>query len=489
MEQNQVPAGEPAPAPKISLCMIVRNEEHNIADCLACVKDLVDEMIVVDTGSTDRTKEIAAGLGARVYDFTWVDSFAAARNESLRHAKGKWIFWLDADDRIDEENRAKLKRLFERVGDELDAYLLHCLIVPSDPGEQPRVVDHGRLFRNHPELRWHYRVHEQILPAVHRLGGKTIKTDVVVQHIGYQDASKRPGKLERNRQLLELEHKDNPNDAFTLYNLGRINERLGKVPEAMPYWRRCLSLVPPNETYVAKLYSLLAHGHRQLGQRYKMMTTVLAGLVRFPDHADLLFLAGCLLHESGDYLAAEKYFQQLQAAPKDKYFSLGDNVGITTFQAKHHLARLYRDMRRNAEAERLWREALADDPNFAQAWLGLGQVLMDMKRWDELDQVIQQLEGQQHCKVEAITLRGLKLATQAQWDPARKLMEEACTQYPEAIEPRLLLSRILVRYPQDKRATLKVLQELLKLDPSNGEARRALEKFKRENAAAPAPAR
>src|ERR1051325_6086585 len=104
--------------PKISLCMIVKDEEANLAECLAGVADLVDEMIVVDTGSTDRTKVVAASRRARVFDFPWVDSFAAARNESIRHATGDWIFWMDADDRIDEANRQKLRNLFAQLKDE-----------------------------------------------------------------------------------------------------------------------------------------------------------------------------------------------------------------------------------------------------------------------------------------------------------------------------------------------------------------------------------
>src|SRR5262245_19779528 len=90
---------------RISLCVIARNEDANLPACRQSVADLVDEMIVVDTGSTDRTKEVAALLGARVFDFAWVDSFAAARNESLRHATGDWIFWLDGDERLDDANR------------------------------------------------------------------------------------------------------------------------------------------------------------------------------------------------------------------------------------------------------------------------------------------------------------------------------------------------------------------------------------------------
>ena len=99
-------------APRVSLTMIVKNEEANLPACLASAADLVDEVVVVDTGSTDRTKEVAARFGARIFDFPWIDDFAAARNEALRHATGDWILWLDADDRIDEPNRQKFRQLF-----------------------------------------------------------------------------------------------------------------------------------------------------------------------------------------------------------------------------------------------------------------------------------------------------------------------------------------------------------------------------------------
>jgi glycosyltransferase involved in cell wall biosynthesis len=94
---------------------MARNEEAKLPACLQSAVDLVDEAIVVDTGSTDRTKEIAAGFGAKVFDFPWCDDFASGRNECIRHATGDFIFWMDADERVDQANREKLKALFDSL--------------------------------------------------------------------------------------------------------------------------------------------------------------------------------------------------------------------------------------------------------------------------------------------------------------------------------------------------------------------------------------
>src|SRR6516165_3214885 len=154
----------------VSLCMIARDEEANLAACLATVADLVQEIVVVDTGSTDATRAVARHWGAWVHDFPWCDDFAAARNESVSHASCEWIFWLDADDRIDETNRSRLRRLFAGLAGENAAYLMRYVALDDGGPGRTSAVDHARLFRNHPLVRWQYRVHEQILPAVARTG-------------------------------------------------------------------------------------------------------------------------------------------------------------------------------------------------------------------------------------------------------------------------------------------------------------------------------
>src|SRR5207302_346259 len=100
------------------------------------------------TGSTDRTKEIAASFGSKVkiVDFPWIDDFAAARNKALEHASGDFIFWMDADDRLDAENRDKLRQLFAQLPDANVAYSLKCLCPPDASGHFPTVVDHVRIF-------------------------------------------------------------------------------------------------------------------------------------------------------------------------------------------------------------------------------------------------------------------------------------------------------------------------------------------------------
>jgi glycosyltransferase involved in cell wall biosynthesis len=104
--------------------------------------------------------------------FRWVDSFAAARNESIRHATGDWIVWLDADKRLDEENRQQLRALFAGLPDGNVAYTMAQRSVLEPGTHSAAVVHHVRLFRNHPQIRWQYRVHEQILPSIRAAGGE-----------------------------------------------------------------------------------------------------------------------------------------------------------------------------------------------------------------------------------------------------------------------------------------------------------------------------
>jgi glycosyltransferase involved in cell wall biosynthesis len=212
-----VPAGV---RPKVSLCVIARNEEHNVGECLESARGLFADVVVTDTGSSDRTKEIALEHGARVNVFPWIDHFAAARNVSLEQARGEWIFWMDCDNRLDDFNRERLRSLLASLPDANVAYSMKCRCLPAPGQDGDTVVDHVRLFRNDPRIRWRYRIHEQILGAVKDAGGQVAFSDVTVTHTGYADLALRGRKLQRDLRLLEMEHAEQPRDPFTLFNLG-----------------------------------------------------------------------------------------------------------------------------------------------------------------------------------------------------------------------------------------------------------------------------
>jgi hypothetical protein len=292
--------------------MIVRDEEANLAACLATVVDLVQEIVVVDTGSTDATRAVARHWGARVHDFPWCDDFAAARNESVCHASCQWIFWLDADDRIDETNRSRLRRLFAGLADENAAYLMRYVALDDGGPGRTSAVDHARLFRNHPLVRWQYRVHEQILPAVARTGGAIRQSDVVLYHLGYRDAGVVRRKLERNGRLLELDAVDHPDDPVVLFNLGRTRLRLDGVADAVPPLVRSVRDLPAGLVHIRRTaYALLVEAHCRLRQNREALTVCLEGRERYPDDPELLLAEGLVRRDLGDLGGAETCLRRL----------------------------------------------------------------------------------------------------------------------------------------------------------------------------------
>jgi hypothetical protein len=231
---------------RVSLSMIVKNEEANLSRCLESVRGVFDEIVVLDTGSRDRTVEIARSFGARVFDFAWVDDFAAARNAALARARGDYAFWLDADDLIEPPERAKLEELLGRLwvpqpfgeipqkgtgtgvhgrsqSPFASAFVVRCACDPGPDGAGGEtVVDHIRLFPLIEGVRWTYRVHEQILPALKRAGVPVVWTDITVRHTGYANRALRMTKLERDSRILCEELAERPDDPFMLLNLGSI---------------------------------------------------------------------------------------------------------------------------------------------------------------------------------------------------------------------------------------------------------------------------
>lgn len=256
----------------ISMVMTVRDAERTLPSAIRSASDLVDEVVVaVDNRSSDKTRETALGLGARVFGFDWTDSFAVARNAPIAHARGDWIFWLDADEFIDESNRARFGALVASLTDENIGYVMTQISRTQLPyptsGQEffDQVGQQVRVFRRDPAIRWQFRVFEQIRPSVRASGGSIRETDIVIRHSGLQDIETIRAKAERNLRLALMQHDELPDDPYMLMYIGESLIYLGRPHEAIGYLRRSLALFPSTARARTRTVGLLSAAEGLLG--------------------------------------------------------------------------------------------------------------------------------------------------------------------------------------------------------------------------------
>ncbi len=225
-EAQRVPAPQ-----RLTLCMIVRNEAHRLGKCLESVKGLIDELVVVDTGSDDGTEEIARHYGATLGHFPWCDDFAAARNHSLSLATGDWILWLDADDLLPAEYHTQIRHLLTRGRDKCYFFLL------DDQGYENISCLQMRLFPNLPGVCFEMPIHEQVTPSLGRLGVEMVPTQVRVTHTGYPTPEVVKAKKDRYLRIMErwLEH--HPGDYIVRSHVALTYHTTGRLEEALAAYR------------------------------------------------------------------------------------------------------------------------------------------------------------------------------------------------------------------------------------------------------------
>jgi hypothetical protein len=212
---------------EISLFMIVKNEEHNIKDCLESIRKHVDEIIIVDTGSTDKTKEVVAQYTDKIYDFKWVDDFAAARNFALTKCTKTYCLWMDADDI--SQNPQEIRTILEATKDDYAAYNFN-IIYGND------VFCHARLFKNFCGVHFKGKVHEY--PVLHWLPFKT-ETKLNVIHKTHKHVTE--NRILRNIRILRKEVEEDPHNARALFYLANALKELGQYDEALDTYQKYLS--------------------------------------------------------------------------------------------------------------------------------------------------------------------------------------------------------------------------------------------------------
>ncbi|HJF33359.1 MAG TPA: glycosyltransferase family 2 protein [Sporosarcina psychrophila] len=195
----------------ISLCMIVKNEEEVIGRCLESVRGLVDEINIVDTGSEDRTKEIAKQYTERIFDFEWIDDFSAARNFSFQQASKDYILWLDADDVFTVEDQEKFKKLKQSIQPAIDAISMNYHLSFDHEGNVTSLLKRYRLVKKANEFKWIGAVHEFL-----SVSGNLYDSDVAVTHSPLSHDSER--NISIYKKLLESGKTLSPRDTFYYAN-------------------------------------------------------------------------------------------------------------------------------------------------------------------------------------------------------------------------------------------------------------------------------
>lgn len=228
--------------PLLSVCMIVKNEEPVLARALASAAGPDTELVVVDTGSTDRTVEIAREHGAKVFHFTWIDDFSAARNFAFAQATGAWMLVLDADEEIPPDVRARMNDVLRTTQDDAIRVSVACL---DDRGIKTMGTPSTRFVRNGKGYGYEGRVHEVMDDAIRRASGTIGEADLPLLHHGYTLAeSARKGRHERNLRLLEAAHEASPDDPRYWHYLGLELETKGDIEGASALFDRVLANTP-----------------------------------------------------------------------------------------------------------------------------------------------------------------------------------------------------------------------------------------------------
>jgi tetratricopeptide (TPR) repeat protein len=456
--------------------MIVRNEQHNLAACLEPVASLFDEMVIIDTGSHDDTISIARRYTTEVHQFPWCDDFSAARNESLRHAHGEWVFWLDADDRIGPDEVVKLDGLVSSLDDQPRAYFMDTVCRPRYACDGSRLISHARLFRRHRELHWHGRVHEQLRPDLSSLGYKLAWSDIRIEHVGYADAAIRQRKLQRDVRLLGMDYAVNPDDPSTLIHLGLAYAELGKNDAARKHLLPLLESQGPSD-YRRRVFGVLGELSLREGKAEEAIGVLTDGLSCFPDDQHLRHLRAESLYEQDRFEAAERDLRAIVEGPDPHYQQGGVPVDIKRKLAPRKLADVLRVRGAYAEAEGVLQNVVVEFPLDTLSWYALGRVYADWNQAEKLQATIQRLAICPQGSVFA----GLLLAS---WYLAKNALREAgshidqlISEVPQMPLPRLLRIDWLSRCGSPLEARMAACRDLLRVQPGNMEALREIDRL------------
>ncbi len=386
---------QPAQGMRLSLCMIVRDEEEMLGRCLQAVRDAVDEMVIVDTGSKDATIEIAKSFGARVIEREWTGSFGEARNVAFEAATGDWTLVLDADEVLVSEDVELLRSLTERTWREAFYVAETNYTGELDAGT---AVTHNtlRMFRNRPQYRYRGRLHEQIAETLPTYLPERIEyTNVRIEHYGYLGAVRDAReKSRRNVELLQMQLEEGKATPFLHYNLGAEYAVAGNPQAALVELERAWELLesdPERDAYqfAPALANRLVRATRACGHFRDALQRAEQALERFPGFTDLVLEQG-VAHVQLDEVAQGMAAYERCIAMGDAPSRYTATVGCGSFLPMVALGELHLEHGEVAQAKELLERCVSEHPGFIGALLPYASALLACG--SEPEQVVAQVE-------------------------------------------------------------------------------------------------
>jgi len=343
----------------ISLTMIVKNEAGNLKNCLDSVRGQVDEIVIVDTGSTDNTPEIARNYTDKVYSYPWEGDFSAARNFAIDKANGAWILTLDADEVL-IPGTGDLKLLIAGEN-QIEAYLL--------PIDNPTAEATGeanrywvlRFFKNNGHYRFCGKIHEQIV--VSETGVVGIAKGPIIKH-KMLSTRERNRKRGRNLALLKKACAEDSRNYFLQYYLGVEWLMLGKPDRALPFLKMAYhNLTDDNFIFRGPALRYLVICLIALGKYDEAICLCLEANLRYPEYTDIYYLGGVLFEEKKEYRLAVKWFNQaLQCGTPPPLYNHMNGAG--SFLACYHLGYCHEKLGQMELARRYYERALESNPSY-----------------------------------------------------------------------------------------------------------------------------
>ncbi len=347
--------------PTISACLIVKNEEEYLPGCLESIKGLVDEIVIVDTGSTDKTVEIAEKSGARVYHHQWENDFSKARNISIAYGTGDWIFIIDADEKIEAADLPLIKKTLAQTPHKAVAISVYNFS-PS-AGESTSFLPSIRFFRRDLGAYYDGIVHNQL----HLPGGETaLRISAHLWHYGYAlSPEKMAKKIERSRALLEAQLAESPDYAFAHFNLAQLLRAAEEIPspemmdKVIYHASRAIELTDPavpdqRHIHLMAMHQLVTAYHKK-GDYKQAEQWCHQALALRPDYLDPVLNLGHIYAATGRFEQARKYY--LEYLDLQKNYNEHDEVEFFIVLHLHSRANAYYGLGLVCEQEDKYHEA------------------------------------------------------------------------------------------------------------------------------------